>query len=673
MLKNYKYHLKNLDCANCAKKIETAVAKNDNFSDVCVNFSTLTLSFKTDLENPLEKTKQIVKKIEPDVLVLADEEEKPKKDYELVRLILAIAILLVSFLFKGPIKEVLIIIVYLLLLYKTFIKAIKKIVKSHNIDENLLITISAVGAYILGEHMEGLMVVMLYVIGKILEDKAINKSRNSIKDLLDIKVDYANLKDGKEIKQVKSEDLKVNDIIVIKKGEGIPVDGVIVKGEAMLDTSSLTGESTLQKVTLKDKVLSGSINNGDVIEVKVTDTYYNSTVYKILELTMNATNNKAKAETKVTKFAKIYTPAVLILAILIGGLLPLFTNISYADSIYRALTFLVISCPCAIAISVPLSYFAGIGAASRAKVLVKGSNFLDAITKCDTVVFDKTGTLTTGSFTIEKIEVYNEKYTEQDLLNLAALGEKFSDHPLAKVILNEIKEELDTSKVKDFKEIDGSGITYKIGKDTIKVGSSSFLKTKKKANVLISINDEVVGAFKFNDSIKPNVKEVVANLKKYDLKTIMLTGDNDSFAKIVADKIELDEYKSELLPNEKYAELENLMENHQVIFVGDGINDTPSLVKSNVGISMGEIGTNSAIEASDMVIMNDNLEGILNVLKVAHKTSNIITANLVFAIGTKVLILLLATFGFASMWAAIFADTGVTLLTILNSLRILKR
>lgn len=673
-MKSYKYILKNLDCANCAKKIESEISKNKNFQEVIVNFSLLELNFKTDIDNPIEEIKKIVRKIEPEVLVLENTNDNNKKDKEIYRLGIAILILVISFLVpSGAIKEVMRVFVYGLLLYKTFIKAIKKIIKSHNIDENALITISAIGAYILGEHIEGIMVVLLYVIGKILEDKAVNKSRNEIKSLLDLKINKAYVKNGKDIKEVEAKNLKVHDIVIVKKGDVMPADGIIIKGESLLDTSHLTGESILQKVVKSSKVLSGSINKGDLLEVEVTHTYYESTAYKIFLLTMNATNNKSKVETKVSKIASFYTPIVLIIAIVIGVFLPLVSSVTYSDSIYRALTFLVISCPCAIAISVPLSYFAGIGAASRVKVLIKGSNFIDAINKCDTIVFDKTGTITNGSFRLKEIKVYNKDYKEEEILKLIGVGENLSTHPFAKVILNEIKEKLDTSKVKEFKEIEGKGLTYKINDKDIKVGSASFVGTKRVANVFLSVNDEVVGSLNFDNSVKDNAEYVIMALKSLGLKTMMLTGDNGSFASSVAEQINIDEYYSELLPEEKYKRLEELKREHKVIFVGDGINDTPSLALADVGISMGEIGSNSAIEASDIVIMNDNLEGILKVLNITRKTNKIITMNLIFALGTKLAILGLATFGFANMALAVFADTGVTLITILNSLRILKK
>ena len=673
ILKNYKYYLENLDCANCAKKLEDAIKKDEHFTNVVVNFSMLTLSFKTDLENPFGEIFKIIKSVEPNVLIFTERQNGHQESFEIFRFIVAIVILGISFLIPNHmIQEIMLIICYLLLMYQTFIKAVKKIIRSHNVDENALICISAVGAYLLGEHMEGLMVLLLYVLGKILEDKAVNKSRNSIKDLVELKTSYANLKGNKQIVKVKSEDLKIDDILVVKKGELVPVDGIVIKGNTKVDTSGLTGESTLREVYENDTVLSGFINYGEVIEVKVTHTYFDSTAYKILELTLNATNNKAKTETFVSRIASYYTPIVLVIAVIIGVFLPLVSHVSYSDSIYRALTFLVISCPCAIAISVPLSYFAGIGISSKKKILVKGSNYLDALNKCDTIVFDKTGTLTTGSFELEKINVYDHAYKEEDILKLASLGEFFSNHPIAKLILQENHKKLDLSKVTDFKEMNGKGIEFNYKDDLVRVGSAAFCKTDQEGNTFVSVNNQVIGSFSFNDHVKENAKDVILKLKEYGIKSYMFTGDHSSFAKIVAENTGIDEYIADLLPQDKFLELKKLQEKHQVMFVGDGINDTPSLVEANVGVSMGSIGSNSAIEASDIVIMNDDLNGIPTMLRIAYKTRRIILANLIFSIGIKILILVLAMFGIAHMAAAVFADTGVTLLAILNSLRILK-
>lgn len=521
--------------------------------------------------------------------------------------------------------------------------------------------------------MEGLMVLLLYVLGKILEEKAVNKSRSSIKDLVELKTSYANLKINKAIRKVKSEDLKIDDVIVVKKGELIPVDGIILTGNTMMDTSGITGESELRVVKEKEVVLSGYINKGEVIQVKVTHTYFDSTAYKILELTLNATNNKAKTETFVSKIAGYYTPIVLLIAILVGAFLPLISSIDYNESIYRALTFLVISCPCAIAISVPLSYFAGIGISSKKKVLVKGSNYLDVLTKCDAIVFDKTGTLTTGSFELEEIHIYNKDYTSLEILKLASLGESFSNHPIAQLILRENKQELDTSEVKDFKEVEGKGIEFQYRGDLIRVGSANFCNTKLEDNIFVKVNDEVIGGFVFDDHVKENAKDVIQKIKDYQIKTYMFTGDHDSFAHMVAENVGIDKYQAELLPDEKFACLTDLQKTHKVMFVGDGINDAPSLVQADVGVSMGSVGSNSAIEASDIVIMNDDLECIPIMFGIAHKTKRIIMMNLIFSIGIKILILVLAMLGIAHMALAVFADTGVTLLAILNSLRILKQ
>lgn len=672
-MKSYKYYLENLDCANCAKKIENEVKKNDNFKNVVVNFNTLTISFKSRIDDPFLEIVNIVKRVEPDTLLYKEKNEDNKKDCEVLRLGLAMICLLFFFVVKiNIIKDLLLIAAYVFLLYKIVIKAIKKLVKSHKIDENLLMSVSAIGAYILGEYMEGLMVLLLYAVGKILEERAVNRSRSSIKELLALKVDKANLKVNDKIEIVKSENLNVGDIIVVKKGELVPVDGVVTHGSTSLDTSSLTGESLLENVNIGDKVLSGSINKGDVIEVEVTSKYVDSTAYKILELTINATNNKAKTETLVSKIAGFYTPIVLIVAIVISVVLPLCFDISVSDAIYRSLTFLVISCPCAMAISVPLSYFAGIGVASKNKILVKGSNYLDEVNSCDVVLFDKTGTITTGTLKLEKVKVFDKKYKEEDVLKIIAQGESYSTHPIAKLILNEVKEKLDTKQVKDFKEVDGKGIEYKLKSQVIKVGSASFCETKEDGNIFLTIDNKLIASLIFDDNVKENAKSVMEKLRERNIKTIMLTGDNESFAKVVTDKIKIDEYQAELMPDEKYKQLKNLKEKHKVMFVGDGINDAPSLVLANVGISMGGIGASSAIEASDVVFMNDDLENVIRILDISKKTKHIVIMNLVFAIGVKLVILGLATIGMASMWAAVFADTGVTLITIVNSLRILK-
>lgn len=424
----YKYNLKNLDCANCALKIENKLNEEESIKNARVNFNTLKLSFETDTTEPLNFIQSIVSKIEPEVIVYENEIEN-KKNYSLIRLLIGVIFAILGFYFKI---EILVLLAYATLLVRTVKNAFIMLIKEKSINENLLITISCVGAYLVGEHMEGLMVIFLYEIGKILEDKAINKSRGAIKSLMDIKPDYANIKTNDGILKVSPSEVKIDDIIVVLKGEKIPLDGIIVKGTSTIDESYITGEVVPRDVSTEDNVLSGTINIGDVILVKVTSEFYNSTVNKILDLVENATDKKAKTETFVNKLAKIYTPIVLILAILTAVFMPMIFNVTYSESIYKALIFLVISCPCAIAISVPLSYFSAIGKASKEGILIKGSNYIDILKDIKTFVFDKTGTLTKGEFEIEKVEIFNEEYKKKEIINLILKGESFSNHPIAK-------------------------------------------------------------------------------------------------------------------------------------------------------------------------------------------------------------------------------------------------
>lgn len=672
-LKNYRCYIENLDCANCAKRIEDELNAQKNIEKAIVNFSTSTITVRINSQNPLEEIRKIALKLEPGVRIYEEKKETNEKDYELVRLIVGLIIFLVTMIIdNNQIKIPFLILAYAILLYKTVKNAVKKIFKSHMVDENTLVTISAIGAFILGEYSEGFMVVFLYVTGKILEAKAVGKSRKEISNLLDMKIEKANKKVGSNIESIDSSLLEIGDICLVRKGETVPADGSIIKGESTMDTSRLTGESIPTNVKKGDTVLSGSINKGDPIEIEITKRYHDSTAYKIFELTLNATDNKSTRETTITKLARYYTPAVMILAVLTTCILYFLVGITLQDSIYRGLSFLVISCPCAIAISVPLSYFAGIGASSNSKILVKGSSVLDEVNKCNAIIFDKTGTLTEGSSSIKKIDIFDEKYTREKVLKTIAQGEALSTHPLAKIILNEYGSNIDTKDVKNFKEHEGKGISYEIKNKKIRVGSKSFVKTDKDGKFFLAIDGEVIASLDFDDNLKKNAKEIIGELKHRNIKTIMATGDSNTFAKSLAENCGIEEYKSELLPEEKYELLKETQKNHKVMFVGDGINDTPSLIESDIGISMGTIGSNSAIEVSDVVLMNDDLSGIISLLNIAKKTNNIITANLIFAIGVKISILVLATTGFANMALAVFADTGVTLLTILNSLRILK-
>lgn len=671
----YRFKLNGLDCPNCASKIEVKLNNDKNIRNASVNFSKLTVSLETDLKSDVKKyVSDIVKSIEPDVIVLDIKEEVKNNNfkYNIFRLLLGIVLLILGMIFKGNVSSILIILSYIILLSRTFVTAIKLLFKKI-LDENFLVTISCIGAYFTNNIHEGAMVIILYEIGKVLEQIAVNRSRRSISDLMDIKADEANLKVDGEIKVVNPEIVNIGDIIVVKSGEKIPLDGVIVKGSSKLNTSALTGESKLKSVDAGDTVLSGEVNMGDIFEMKVSCLYENSTVSRILELVENATDRKAKTETFVSKAAKVYTPVILILAILTAFILPLF-GLSMSDAIYRALVFLVVSCPCAIAISVPLSYFSGIGSCSKNGILVKGSDYLDLLSDINQIIFDKTGTLTKGSFKDYTLTVLDSSKDKDDIIKYYLMGEKLSNHPIAKSILSIFNLSVSTKNVKDFKEISGKGISYKYNQDTIKIGSSSYIGIKDNDQAIyLSINDKVCSKLMLIDGLKEDAKEVIEKLNKRGIVTKMFTGDNNAVALDISKKLGIEKTYYELLPEDKYKLLENEIGNGVVAFVGDGINDAPSLALSDIGISMGGIGSASAIEASDVVIMTDELSKIISAIDISKFTKKVIKQNLLFAIIVKVLVLVLSTLGIASMWQAVFADTGVTLLTILNSTRILKR
>ena len=691
ILKKYEFLLENLDCPNCANKIQEKLSQKEGLEDVSINFSKLKLTYSTNTVSK-EEVEKIIVSMEPEV-VMKDykssknkiENESSKIKIQIIRLIIGIILALIGTLsyFNKIIKNIFIIAAYLVLLYRTMKNAIILLRKNKSIDESFLITISCLGAYFIGERFEGLMVIILYEIGKILENKAVNKTRKSIAKLMDIKPEYANVKRENEIEKEPPEHVLIGEIIVVKQGEKIPLDGVIVKGETSLNTASLTGESKLRKVRKGDNVLSGSINTDGIIEVEVKEKYENSTVSKILELVENASDKKAKTETFVNKAAKIYTPIVIGLALLVAIFMPILVHeITYAESIYRALVFLVISCPCAIAISVPLSYFSGIGKASKEGVLIKGSDYLDSLRNVKEIAFDKTGTLTEGKFGIEKIEVLSNNYTKEDLEKYLVLGESFSNHPIAKSILNEIKIEFNKEEVKEYKEISGKGLQYIYKDEKVLIGNEELVGYKDEkldsvTRIFIKVNNEIIGYVSLSDVVKEGTKEAIEKLNLYGIKTKMFTGDNLEVAKKVANEIGIKEIKAEMLPTDKYKEIEKLIkeksaEKYKIAFVGDGINDSPVLAIADVGISMGGVGSQSAIEASDVVIMTDKIEKILEAIKISKKTGKIIKENLIFAIFIKVLILVLSTLGLTSMWEAIFADVGVTLITIFNTLRILK-
>lgn len=681
--------MQGLDCPNCAKKIENKIASMEEYKDVIVNFSTLTLSLKTEKEKDVEEDiKKIVKSIEPDTKVISNDEKKVEEvqrdNKDIIRLIIGLLIYIIGMALKleGIVMNIITIISVIVLTIKTAKKACKQL-KNKVLDENSLIVISVVGACLVGKTMEGIMVITLYEIGKILEARAVNKTRKSISNLMDIKPEYANLKEGENIKQVSPEDVKIGDIVVVKAGEKIPLDGEVIEGVAKLNNSALTGESRLINVKKTDKVLSGGINSDGLIEVRVEKIYEDSTVSQILNLVENATDKKAKTETMVSKMARIYTPTVFVLAILVAVFMPvIFNNITYSESIYKALTFLVISCPCSIAISVPLSYFSGIGKSSKSGILVKGSDYLDGFKDIGEIIFDKTGTITTGNFNVSKINSFNKDYSEENILEYFAKGESFSNHPIAKSIISKWNKDINAEDIKEYKEVAGKGIEYSVDGKKVKIGNKNFVGSKEikesniGTNLYLNIDGELIGRITLADEIKKDAKEAIKNLNKLGIITKIFTGDSKDIAEEIAKQVGISNVQYEMLPQDKYAKLEEELKNNKtgkkVAFVGDGINDSPVLARADIGISMGGVGSSSAIEASDAVIMTDELSKILEGIKISKKTTRIIKQNLIFAIGVKILVLLLSILGVATMWQAVFADVGTTLITILNTIRILK-
>ena len=603
--------------------------------------------------------------------------EDKKNNYSLISLILGVSIGCLAYFLNIPsnLKKILFIISYILLLSKTFTVAIKVLIKNKTVNENMLITISSIGAFLLGNVLEGMMVVVLYLIGKILEEKAIANSRKNIKELMDITEPNANLVQNNVVEVVSTTEVKVGDILLVKKGEKVPVDGKLISEKGSFDSSSLTGEAMLLNLSKGDNVLSGYINQGEVIKLEVTSTYENSTVYKILELIELGENKKTKTETLVNKISKVYTPIVMFLSLLIIFLLPLIFNTSFSKSIYRALTFLVISCPCAIAISVPLSYFTSLGSLSREGVLVKGSNYLDNLSNVKNIIFDKTGTLTKGMFSVSDIIVEDmdklDNYNVEDIKDILFKGESLSNHPIAKSIVKLCSYKINNKDIKNFKEISGTGISFNINNDFVTIGSN--FECTKNGLIHMHINNKHVASIILKDEIKDNAKEVIDLLKNENIKTYMFTGDKKDISLEIANEIGIDEVKYEMLPSDKFEFYDEVKNGSGItIFVGDGINDAPVLKRADIGISMGMLGSDSAIEASDIVLISDDISKIPYAIKKSKFTRHITTENLIFALLVKIIILILSLFGLTNMWFAVFADTGVTLLTILNTLRIIK-
>lgn len=602
-------------------------------------------------------------------------------------LIFTISALLVNYFkiqYTFDIVMVLYIIAYLIIGADVVLKAIKNIFRGEIFDENFLMVVATIGALAVKEFPEAIAVMFLYQIGEEFQDIAVGKSRNAIKELMQIKPESANVLRNGETVEVKPEEVEIDEIIVIKPGEKVPLDGRVIKGTSMLDTKTITGESVPKKIVEQELIYSGSINLNSVLEVKVTKKFEDSTVAKILELVEEATSKKAKTEKFITKFAKYYTPIVCFLALGLATIPTLVFHQEFIEWLYRALTFLVISCPCALVISVPLGFFGGIGGASKKGILIKGSNYLEALSHARYAVFDKTGTITKGVFEIQKINPVD--ISEEELIRVAAHGEKFSNHPVALSIKKRYKGKYDESKVEGLEEISGKGIKAKIFyKDTL-IGNAKLLEENnikfEKVDdpgtiIYVAINGIYNGYILIADKVKDDSKKAIEELKKAKIeRTYILTGDERKIAEKIAKEVNVDICKSELLPDQKLENLEEILKERKgkekVIFVGDGVNDSPCLARADIGIAMGGIGADAAIEAADVVIMTDELTKIAQAIKISKKTMKIVKQNIVFALVVKVLVLILGALGIANMWLAVFADVGVSMLAILNSMKTLK-
>lgn len=692
-----------LTCANCARKIETKVRNIDGVKSADLDFVNSKLNIniqrKSDLTRVIEETKKIVKLVEPDAFV--EDEQAFKQDHEhdhshhhnedskivrntILTLVLGgIPFLLGLLLNLSDIYELgLFLISYLIIGRSVIKKAFRSILRGDIFDENTLMMVATIGAFFIKEYHEAIAVMAFYLVGEMFQDLAVDKSRKSISKLMDIKSDYTNLLDNGEITKVKSEEVKVDSLIVVKPGEKIPLDGVVVEGETYLDTSSITGESIPRFVSVGSDVLSGFINKDKVLVIKTLKEYDDSTVNKIIELVENASSKKAPTENFITRFARVYTPIVVLVASLLAVIPPIFLKQDFNIWIYRALSFLVVSCPCALVISVPLGFYGGIGFASRNGILVKGGNYLEALKNSEEIIFDKTGTLTTGKFVVASINPNN--ISKEKLLDIVAHAEYYSIHPIALAIKESFSGEVELNRIKKYQEHAGHGVKVLIDEDEVLVGNEAHLSNEKIEYIkntevgtilYVSLNGKYVGNIVIVDKIKDEAKEVITNLKSQGIKKIsMITGDKKSVAEEVSKQLGIDEVYAEVLPSDKVEILENKVKNSnkKIIFVGDGINDAPVLAISDIGISMGEVGSDAAIEASDVVIMNDNISKINDAIEISKKTINIVWQNIIFALLIKISVLILAALGLVNMWIAVFADVGVSLIAILNATRILK-
>lgn len=608
---------------------------------------------------------------------------------EIIKIVIALILFLVALIVplqSQLINNGLFVISYLIVGLEIVLKAIRNIFKGKVFDENFLMAIATIGAFVIGEYPEAVAVMLFYQIGEAFQDYAVDKSRKSIISLMDIRPDFANIQRNGKIDKINPEEVNVGDIIVVKPGEKVPLDGIIVKGTSMIDTSALTGESVPKEIKEQDEILSGCINENGVLEVKVTKKFGESTASKILDLVENASSKKSKSENFISKFAKYYTPIVVVTAVLLAIIPPMiFNRAEWIEWIHRALTFLVVSCPCALVISIPLGFFGGIGGASKIGVLVKGSNYLEALSNTEIMVLDKTGTLTEGVFEVQQINPID--ISKEDLIKYATYAESFSNHPIAISLKKAYGKEIVNKEVSETQELSGLGVRAVIDGESVLVGNEKlmkencidYIKSEEIGTILyIAVNNKFAGTIVISDKIKTDAKETIDKLKKDNIKKIvMLTGDKRKVGENVAKKLGIDEVYTELLPSDKVEKVEELMknksENGNLAFIGDGINDAPVLAISDIGIAMGGLGSDAAIEAADVVLMTDEPSRVVDAIKISKKTMTIVKQNIIFAISIKLIVLILSAIGISNMWQAVFADVGVTLITILNTLRILRK
>ncbi|MDR9854985.1 heavy metal translocating P-type ATPase [Paenibacillus sp. VCA1] len=722
--------LEGLDCANCAMKIEDGVKKMEGITSCSVNFVKQTLTYETDKEDDelISKVKHKIKKLEPHINVLDqpkgghrtstghshahthdghghghdhahgethDEGHSHSHDHGsggtktmAARLVIGAALTAAGmFLQVNAYAELAIFLVaYLVAGGDIVFQAVKNIIRGQVFDEYFLMSLATIGAFAVGQYPEGVAVMLFYQLGEMFQGIAVNRSRKSISAMMDLRPDYANLQAGGETKRVAPEEVRVGDHIVVKPGEKVPLDGIVIEGNSMVDTSALTGESVPRGISAGQEVLSGFINKNGVLTIEVTKDFGESTVAKILDLVQNASSKKAPTEKFITKFARYYTPVVVIVAVLLALVPPLIIQgAAFSDWIYRALIFLVISCPCALVVSIPLGFFGGIGAASKSGILIKGSNYLEALNDVKYVVFDKTGTLTKGAFKVTEVHPVLEGLDEQGLLEIAAYAESHSTHPIAESIRAAYGKELDETRVEGYNEISGHGVQVQVDGREVLAGnaklmereSMTYIKPEAAGTIVhIGLHGEYAGYIAISDEVKEDAAEAVRNLKQMGKTTVMLTGDAKAVGEAVGRSLGLDEIHAELLPQHKVEEIEKLdakkSPKEKIVFVGDGINDTPVLARADVGIAMGGLGSDAAIEAADVVIMTDEPSKVGTAIRIAGRTRAIVWQNIIFALGVKSIFLLLGAFGIATMWEAVFSDVGVTLLAVLNAMRVLK-